>query len=149
VDKKQKKCCTVYKALRVIKLQQIQLEGCCSTECCCSSLLTKIVQSDTIPFMLATHKGPYIVEAKQTKDHEPFSTAFFRLEGLKPESCQAILSLLKPLNIHDEIAEDLEDLYRLERTAIKIKVDLCKFCAIKCLDIKLLAKKKVIIEPKC
>lgn len=138
----------MYKALRVIKLQQIQLEG-CQGECCCSSLLTKIVKSDTIPFMLATPKGTFSVEAEQKKDHEPFSTAFFRLEGLKPESCQAIISLLKPLTIDDEIAEDLEDLYRLERTAIKIKVDLCKFCAIKCLDIKLLAKKKVIIEPKC
>jgi hypothetical protein len=148
VDKKHKKYCSVYKALRVIKLQQIQLDG-CSPECCCSSLLTKIVKSDTIPFMLATPKGTFRVEAEQTKDHEPFSTVFFRLEGLKPESGQAIISLLKPLTIDDEIAKDLEDLYRLERTAIKIKVDLCKFCAIKCLDIKLLAKKKVIIEPKC
>lgn len=141
-------CCPVYEALRVIKQQQVQLEG-CPPESCFSSLLTKITRTDTIPFMLFTESGVFFVDSEQTKEHEAFSTAFFRLEGIKPDSYQAIISLLKPFNIHEEITEDLKDLYRLERTSIKLKIDLCKFCAIKCLDIKLLSKKKIIIEPKC
>jgi Spore coat protein Z len=138
----------VYSALKELKAQQDQLEGCPTS--CFSSLLSKILKVDTIPFLIMNENGPLelvgIEFIENTKKCNHFHTNFFRIEHLDPKDNWATLSLLRPLSLCGNPAKSISDVERLERTKICVTVDLSRFCAVQCLDINLL--KKVVIEPK-
>lgn len=138
----------LYTALRELKTQQDQLDGCPTS--CFSTLLSKLFKVDTIPFLLYTVYGPFQLAgfeySKQTGDCQYFHTTFYRIENLKGDNKCVILSLLRPLTLSGYPAEDILGMERLERTSIFVTVDLSCICAVQCLDIDL--AKKIVIEPK-
>jgi hypothetical protein len=138
----------LYTALRELKTQQDQLDGCPTS--CFSNLLSKLFKVDTIPFLLYTEKGPLQLTgfeySKQTRDCQYFHTTFFRIENVEGENKSVILSLLRPLTLSGSPAEDIFSMERLERTNICVTVDLSCVCGVQCLDIDL--AKKIVIEPK-
>lgn len=138
----------VYEALQELKHQQDQLEG--SPTCCYTSLLKKLLKVDTIPFMLLSEEGPFVLAGLQYGfnhcDHKHFHTSFFRVESLDRDKNCATISLLKPMTLYGSIANEICDVERLVRTKICVTVDLHCFCGVQCLDMDLL--KEIIIEPK-
>jgi hypothetical protein len=138
----------IFEALQELKIQQDQLEG--SASCCFSSLLKKLLKVDTIPFMLLSEDGPFVLAGLQYGanhcNHKHFHTSIFRIESLDREKNCATLSLLKPITLYGSEAKEICEIERLIRTNICVTVDLNCFCAVQCLDMDLL--KEMIIEPK-
>jgi len=107
-------------------------------------LLSKIVGTDTIPFLLITKKGDPL---SFSSTEECFETSYFRIESIDKETCCTKISLLRPLDIESNYSNSICDLVRLEKTSICKNVDLSRICAIQLLETKLLTR-KIIIEPK-
>lgn len=108
------------------------------------SLLSKIVGTDTIPFLLITAKGDPL---SFWSTEECFESSYFRIESIDIETCCIKVSLLRPLDIEGNYSNSFCDLVRLEKTSICKNIDLSCFCAIQLLETELL-KRKIIIEPK-
>ncbi|HZH59742.1 MAG TPA: CotY/CotZ family spore coat protein [Metabacillus sp.] len=139
--------CSVYHAILELKRQQDQLGGCPTS--CFSNLLSKLFKIDTIPLLLYTDDGLFQVLGVKDNDSrkcDHFCTPFFRLEHVDTKNKCVILSLLRPLSLSGVPVDDFCDAERLERTNVRVKVDISCFCAVQCLDLNLL--KKVVIEPK-
>ncbi|WP_078434178.1 CotY/CotZ family spore coat protein [Metabacillus halosaccharovorans] len=146
-NNKHEKTKSVYHAILELKRQQDSLGGCPTS--CFSTLLSKLIKVDTIPFLLYTDSGLFQVSGVKANDNgkdDDFCTPFFRIEHVDTREKFGILSLLRPLSLTGYPAEEICDVERLERTEICVKVDLTCICAVQCLDINLM--KKVVIEPK-
>jgi hypothetical protein len=107
---------------------------------------------DTIPFILWNDSGlfeltGYFSDQFEDKKVDSFCTSFFRVENIDEKQKCATLSLLKPFDIDGCLSKEICEIVRLERTPICYAVDLSCFCAIHCLNVKLLTR-KIIIEPR-
>lgn len=147
MGKKHNNC--VCKALIELKSQQDELSGCPTS--CFSSLIAKLFKVDTLPFMLfSDDERPLELSAyefnRTSNIAKPFHTSFFRIESINEDTCCATISLLRPIDIHGYIADNLCNVARLEKTKICKEIDLSCYCAVQCLDVDLM--KKIEIEPK-
>jgi len=120
---------------------QDAVEEQCPTSCYENLLAPTNLLGDTIPFMLLSKKGePFKAYGNVggLDDGECFTTVFFRVERFRDDCC-ATLSLLRPFSngqptdCHDDVC----DVTSLEKTDYCIEVDLTCFCAIQCLNPRL------------
>lgn len=142
ISSKEQSCiCSVVEHM---KKEQDKLAGCATS--CFSSLEKKLLKADTIPFMLFSCE-PFTAYGLSTDECDQegircFTTKFFRIEEIKPDSCCATISLLRPLDCHGFTTEDFCETHSLEKTNICLEVDLSCFCAVSCLDIKMMKKRE-------
>ncbi|WP_102347303.1 CotY/CotZ family spore coat protein [Bacillus sp. Marseille-P3661] len=104
---------------------------------------------DTIPLILYhssnCHK-PF--KASCFNNDNCLTSMFFRIEHLDLDTCCAVFSLLKPVDM-DGCQVDCDDLYTLVKTGCCIKVDLSCIFAFTPLPPKIVNRALPIIEPKC
>ncbi|KAA6476107.1 CotY/CotZ family spore coat protein [Bacillus swezeyi] len=122
----------------------IDEEGCPTS--CFSNLLSPTRHlGDTIPFILYTSKSkPFVAfgNVGELQAGPCFSTVFFRVENI--DNCCATLRLLIAFDEHRRVLDFTDDkdkicdVFRLEKTSFCIEVDLECFCAIECLNPKLI-----------
>lgn len=114
-------------------------------------LLARLVEVDTIPFLLITKDGFLelmgTVHNKRSNKSDLFTTKFFRIEEMEKDAKCAKVSLLRPLDIYGEDTKALCDVARLTKTSTCVEIDLNCICAIQCVDLDLL-KREFIVEPK-
>lgn len=111
-------------------------------------LLARLIEVDTIPFLLLTKNGFFEQVGIEEKGKEKFfTTKFFRIEDVDKEKNCVKVSLLRPLNLYGEDATELCDVVRLRKTSICMEIDLACICGIQCVELDLL-KREFIIEPK-
>ena len=102
-----------------------------------------------VPFILYKKKGNQEVsEFVAMEKRDWFTTPFLAVKEIRKESHCATVILLRPLDIDGYETTDLKKLFRLEKTSFCLEVDLSCFCAIQCLDPRLMNRKLPIIEPK-
>lgn len=107
-------------------------------------LLARLIEVDTIPFLLMTKDG--FLELFGMEEG-PFKTKFFRIEEIEENGQRAKVSLLRAFNIYGEDTNVLCDVVKLKRTSVCAEIELTSICGIQCGDIDLL-KRDFIIEPK-
>lgn len=114
-------------------------------------LLARLIEVDTIPFLLMTKDGFLEMMGIEENLHkgkkELFKTKYFRIEEMEENGQCAKVSLLRSLDIYGEDTNVLCDVAKLRKTAVCIEIDLSCICGIQCVDIDLL-KRDFIIEPK-
>ncbi|QOR67610.1 spore coat protein [Cytobacillus suaedae] len=134
----------VCEAVENIKDLQDAVEDQCPTSCF-SNLLSPVANlGDTIPFILYTKKGDLLKafgNVGELMGGDCFKTPFFRVEDIRGNCC-ATLSLLMPLRNgdlvdFDDCDVDVCDVNGLVKTDFCIEVDLTCFCAIQCLNPRL------------
>ncbi|MBM7659728.1 spore coat protein Z [Bacillus mesophilus] len=128
----------VCKAVQNIKDLQDAVEDNCPTSCFSDLLSPANFVGDTIPFLLYTKKGDLFKafgNIGELRGGECFKTPFFRVEGI--DGCCATLSLLRPIGVDFCETDDICNVERLVKTDFCIEVDLGCFCAIQCLDPRL------------
>ncbi|PSL50896.1 spore coat protein Y/spore coat protein Z [Salsuginibacillus halophilus] len=134
-------------AVRAIKEAQdaVDRKGNCTNSCFQNLLKPNGRQLDTIPFMLKDKTGKLFwgTGGLSVHDHDVFHTVFFRVEHIYKDGCCATLSLLRPDKdlSFDKCCVDphsLDSVKSLKQTGDCIEVDLNCFCAIQCLDPRLL-----------
>ncbi|KAA0546545.1 spore coat protein [Bacillus sp. BGMRC 2118] len=108
---------------------QEAVEDQCPTSCYSNLLSPANFLGDTIPFILYTKKGEPFKAFGNIGGEDCFKTPFFRVENI--DDCCATLSLLMP------DCSDICGVNNLVKTAFCIEVDLSCFCAIQCLDPRL------------
>ncbi|MEC1289040.1 CotY/CotZ family spore coat protein [Bacillus mojavensis] len=141
---KQKSVNCVCEAIENIDELQNAVKEDCPTGCDTKLLSPNHNLGDTVPFVLFTSKSkPFLAFGNiGGLDNGPcFNTIFFKVE--KVNGCCATLSLLIAFNEQKEILDFAEketvcELFRLEKTHYCIEVDLNHFCAIKCLNPRLI-----------
>ncbi|MBS4222071.1 CotY/CotZ family spore coat protein [Lederbergia citrea] len=113
------------------------------------NLLARIVDADTIPFLLQTNEGFLGIMGSHevNGEKEYFFTKFFRIESINMRSCSATISLLLPIDIHGNTTDSIDEVMILRKTSIRREIDLSGIFAIQALDTKFL-KRKIIIQPK-
>ncbi len=125
-------------AIQNIKDLQDAVEDQCPTSCFSDLLSPANFVGDTIPFLLYTKKGDLFKafgNIGELRGGDCFKTPFFRVEGI--DDCCATLSLLRPVGVDFCDKDDICDVERLVKTDFCIEVDLGCFCAIQCLDPRL------------
>ena len=134
----------VAEAVENINDLQDAVEEECPSSCYSNLLSPSHSLGDTVPFVLFTSKSkPFVAFGNVGEvDAGPcFSTTFFRVEHIS-DHC-ATLSLLiafdKDRHILDFTDKDsVCDVFRLEKSKYCIEVDLDCFCAIECLNPRLI-----------
>ncbi|MGG3642279.1 CotY/CotZ family spore coat protein [Bacillus gobiensis] len=138
----------VCEAVENINDLQNAVEEECPTSCFSNLLSPTATLGDTIPFILFTKKSkPFTAfgNVGELNAGPCFSTVFFRVEKIR--DCCATLRLLiafdekrKVLDFtgKDHHKNEVCDVFRLEKTDFCIEVDLECFCAIECLNPRLL-----------
>lgn len=142
-DKDKDLNCVCEAVLNIADLQDA-VEDDCPTSCFSNLLAPTQFVGDTIPFLLYTKKGDLFKAFGNVGELLPgdcFKTPFFRVEHVRRDCC-ATLSLLRPVNAHGTVdcATDVCDVDNLVRTDFCIEVDLSCFCAIQCLDPRLVVR---------
>jgi hypothetical protein len=135
-DKKKNSC--VCDAVVAIKDQQDAVDECPTS--CFTNLLSPAPLGDTIPFVLTCDCDDTFTavgNVGELSSGSCFTTEFFRVESVDEDSCCATLSLLRPLKKNGHPAKDECDVHSLMRTNFCVEVDLDCFCAIQCLDPRL------------
>lgn len=114
-------------------------------------LLARLVEVDTIPFLLMTKDGFLEImgiEENAVKGKKAFfRTNHFRIEEIEENGQCAKVSLLRSLDIYGEDTNVLCDVVKLRKTGVCAEIDLSCICGVQCVDIALL-KREFIIEPK-
>lgn len=138
----------VCEAVENINDLQNAVEEECPTSCFSNLLSPTATLGDTIPFILFTKKSKPLTAFGNVGELNAgpcFSTVFFRVENIR--GCCATLRLLiafdekrKVLDFtgKDHHKNEVCDVFRLEKTDFCIEVDLECFCAIECLNPRLL-----------
>ncbi|MBE4909411.1 spore coat protein [Bacillus luteolus] len=132
----------VCEAVLNIKDLQDAVDDDCPTSCFSNLLAPTQFVGDTIPFLLYTKKGDLFKAFGNVGELLPgdcFKTPFFRVEDVRKDCC-ATLSLLRPVDGRGSCKDDVCDVERLVRTDFCIEVDLRCFCAIQCLDPRLVVR---------
>ncbi|WP_462413428.1 CotY/CotZ family spore coat protein [Neobacillus sp. Marseille-QA0830] len=115
------------------------------------NFLERVLQIDTIPFILLTNTGPFELSGvclnEQHQKRECFTTSFFKLVSVNEDTNCVNLLLLRPLNACNQPSKSVCDVFRLEKTPICVEVNLDCVCGIQSFHPNLL-KKEIIIEPK-
>lgn len=133
----------VCEAVENINDLQNAVEENCPTSCFSNLLSPSNTLGDTIPFILFDQKSkPFKaygnVGGLQAGDC--FTTIFFRVE--KVRGCCATLRLLIAFDEHRHVLDFSDDdacqVFRLEKSDSCIEVDLNCFCAIQCLNPRLI-----------
>jgi spore coat protein Z len=134
----------VCEAVKNINDIQDEVEDRCATSCFENLLSPTNSVGDTVPFLLTNEKGKLLKAAGNVGSNNCFITPFFRVRNV--DDCCATLQLLLPVDKqgrvvdfsfkHDD-CDDLCDVFRLIKTNFCIEVDLTCFCAIQCLDPRL------------
>lgn len=75
-------------------------------------------------------------------------TSFFGVESINRDTCCARIVLLRAVDFDGNETDKTEELFRLENTGNCIEIDAACFCAIQCLDPRLINRELPIIEPK-
>jgi hypothetical protein len=114
-----------------------------------------IMGEDTIPLMLMNkHEQDQLFEAigfyYQARKHKvlTFRTNFFRIEEVHEKDDCITISFLIPLTVDGNFAEDICDVYRLERTKCCLTISIHHFCGLQFADPRLVNRKWPVIEPK-
>ncbi|WP_456275841.1 CotY/CotZ family spore coat protein [Bacillus sp. AK128] len=126
-------------AVKNIADLQDAVEDRCPTSCFENLLAPANFVGDTIPFLLYTKKGELFKafgNVGELRGGDCFVTPFFRVENVK-DGCCATLSLLRPAGVDFQDEKDLCDVENLLKTDFCFEVDLNCFCAIQCLDPRL------------
>lgn len=114
-------------------------------------LLARLIEVDTIPFLLLTKDGFLEVMGTEQKGRkqqiEIFQSKYFRIEEIDEGGHCAKISLLRSFDIYGKDTNALCDVAKLRKTACCVEIDLNCICGIQCMDIELL-KRDYIIEPK-
>lgn len=129
----------VCEAVQNIKDLQDAVEDPCPTSCFSNLLSPANFVGDTIPFLLYTKKGELFKafgNVGELRGGDCFKTPFFRVENVNGDCC-ATLSLLRPIGTDFNCKDDICDVENLVKTDFCIEVDLSCFCAIQCLDPRL------------
>ncbi|QOR67619.1 spore coat protein [Cytobacillus suaedae] len=133
--------CICEVVLNIRNLQDAKESECTSS--CLRDLLEPVqTVGNIIPFLLYTNKEGLFNAYGNIGELLPgdfFKTPFFRVEDVR-EGCCATLSLLRPIFGAKSSSDNVEDVCsvsRLVNTDICIEVDLTCFCAIQCLDPRL------------
>ncbi|TDQ42150.1 CotY/CotZ family spore coat protein [Aureibacillus halotolerans] len=134
-------------ALRNIKDIQDAVEDECSSSCFSNLLSPVQTLGDTIPFVLYGKGGKNLFVATGNvggfQEGPCFQTPFFRIRDFHRDC--ATLQLLRPFDRFEPISvtdeDELCDVTRLVKTDFCIEVDLSCFCAIQCLDPRLLSSR--------
>ncbi|MCY8103355.1 spore coat protein [Bacillus mojavensis] len=140
----QKTSSCVREAVEQIEDLQNAVEEDCPTGCHSKLLSVNHSLGDTVPFAIFTSKSKPLVAFGNVGelDNGPcFNTVFFRVEKVHG-SC-ATLSLLIAFDEHKHILDFTDkdtvcEVFRLEKTNYCIEVDLDCFCAINCLNPRLI-----------
>jgi spore coat protein Y len=108
-----------------------------------------------VPFMLYMEDQidlPFQLSAleknTETDGISCLKTPFFAVESVDNKNCCATLILLRPVDMDGNDTDQLSDLFRLERTKSCTEIDVSCFCAIQCLDPRLVNRELPVIEPK-
>ncbi|WP_052352796.1 CotY/CotZ family spore coat protein [Neobacillus dielmonensis] len=113
--------------------------------------LQRVFNIDTIPILLFTKNGLFELSGfyfdKKGQRRECFMTSFFSIDSVNEENNCVTLLLLRPINVYNQPADSVYDVFRLVKTPVCVEVDLDCFCGIQSFHPNLL-KKEIIIEPK-
>ncbi len=134
----------VREAVENIEDLQNAVEEDCPAGCYSNLLSPGFSLGDTVPFVLFTSKSsPFTAfgNVGELDNGSFFNTVFFRVERVC-DGC-ATLSLLIAFDEHKHILDftdkdSLCDVFRLEKTNYCVEVDLHSFCAINCLNPRLI-----------
>jgi hypothetical protein len=139
---KERNC--VCEAVENIKDLQDAIYEQCSTSCFSNLLAPTQFVGDTIPFILYDKNGDLLKAFGNVGGllgGECFRTPFFKVQDIRKDCC-ATLSLLRPFEngnpVNFKDVDDICEVNRLVKTDFCIEVDLRCFCAIQCLDPRLI-----------
>ena len=92
---------------------------------------TKLVGSDTIPCFLTTTECT-LLRLHDLKSN--LETSYFRLEEIEKSQQRITLSLLRAFDFEDNETNSTKDIARLEKTDVKVTVDLSSILAVQVLN---------------